>query len=277
MIDRPTLLIKQNALTIFCVLTIALTFAATVLPLPGEVIAVVMVFIPALIAISLTALSEGRVGVRSLLGKLTQWRIRLRWVFIAVALGFLLRLMVSLIALGLGMISSIQLRPGGPASFVILAALFFVFAIPEELGWRGYALPKLLERHSPLATGLIIGVLWGSLHLALHLPGMMSAGLPVLPTLPVLISLSLMITWLYTQTGGNILLTSLFHAAQSFFLIVNEGIPAISQTWLMAAVYMALAFIVVVAMRPGLAGRKLGTAISNVVEDDLFDQPAVQK
>jgi membrane protease YdiL (CAAX protease family) len=277
MIDRPTLLIEQYALTIFCVLTIALTFAATVLPLSGEVIAVVMVLIPAFIAISLTVFLEGQGGVRSLLGKLTQWRISLRWVLIAVALGFLLRLMVSLIALGLGLISSIQLRPGGPASFVIFAAIFFVFAIPEELGWRGYALPKLLEHRSPLAAGLIVGVLWGSLHLALHLPGMMSAGLPVLPTLPVLISLSVMITWLYVQTGGNILLTSLFHGAQSFFLILNEGVPAVSQTWLMAVVYMALAFIVVVAMGPGLAGLKPRTAISNAMEDDLADQPAVQK
>jgi membrane protease YdiL (CAAX protease family) len=174
--------------------------------------------------------------------------------------------MVSLIALGLGVISSIQLRPGGPASFVILAVVFFVFAIPEELGWLGYALPRLLAQRSPLAAGLIIGVLWGSLHLALHLPGMMSAGFLLLPTLLVLIGLSVLITWLYMQTGGNILLTSLFHAAQSFFIIVNEGAPAVSQTWLMAAAYMASAFIVAVATGPGLVRRKLPTTISNVVE-----------
>ncbi len=173
-----TSLIKQHALVIFCVLTIALTFAATLLPLPREAVPVVMVFIPALMAIPLTALSEGRSGVRSLLGKLTQWRISLKWVVIALALAFLMRLTISLIALGLGLISAIQLRPGGPASLVLLAVVFFVFAIPEELGWRGYALPKLLERRSPLAASLIVGVLWGSLHLALHLPGMMSADLP---------------------------------------------------------------------------------------------------
>ena len=71
----PTSLIEQHALALFCGLTIALTFAATLLPLPGELVAVVMVFIPALLAISLTGLSEGRKGVRSLLGKLAHWRI----------------------------------------------------------------------------------------------------------------------------------------------------------------------------------------------------------
>jgi hypothetical protein len=65
-------LIKRYGLAIFCVLTIVLTFAATLLPLPGEVIPVVIVFIPAFMAIALTALSEGKAGVRSLLGKLSQ-------------------------------------------------------------------------------------------------------------------------------------------------------------------------------------------------------------
>jgi hypothetical protein len=50
------------------------------------------------------------------------------------------------------------------------------------------------------------------------------------------------------QTGGNILLTSLFHAAQSFFVIVNEGIPPTQQVWLMAGVYLALALIVATLM-----------------------------
>ena len=45
---------KQYSLAIFCVLTIALTFAATLLPLLGEMIPVVIIFIPAFMAISLT-------------------------------------------------------------------------------------------------------------------------------------------------------------------------------------------------------------------------------
>src|SRR5215216_996747 len=123
-LSSPT---KQHGFAIFCALTIALSFAATLLPLPGEGVAVVMVFIPALLAISLTALSEGRAGVRSLLGRLTKLRMSLQWAVIALALAFGIRLVMSLIALGLGMISTIQLRQGGPAAYVILAIVFFVF------------------------------------------------------------------------------------------------------------------------------------------------------
>ena len=268
--------IEQHALAIFCALTIALTFATTLLPLPGEAVAVVMVFIPALLSISLTAVSEGRAGVRSLLGKLAHWRISLKWVVIALALAFVIRLTMSLIALGLGIISTVQLRPGGPAQYVILAVIFFIFAIPEELGWRGYALPKLLERYSPLAAGLIVGALWGSLHLALLLPGMMNEGAPPLPTVLGLVGGSILFTWLYVNNDGSILLTTLFHAAQSFFVIVNEGLTVTQQAWLMAGVYLAVALIVVLATGLRLT-RMPVVRISQTAQATGTGQPLVRK
>ena len=268
--------IEQHALAIFCALTIALTFATTLLPLPGEAVAVVMVFIPALLSISLTAVSEGRAGVRSLLGKLAHWRISLKWVVIALALAFVIRLTMSLIALGLGIISTVQLRPGGPAQYVILAVIFFIFAIPEELSWRGYALPKLLERYSPLAAGLIVGVLWGSLHLALLLPGMMNEGAPPLPTVLGLVGGSILFTWLYVNSDGSILLTTLFHAAQSFFVIVNEGLSVTQQAWLMASVYLAMALIVVLATGSRLTRRPVAS-ISETVLATGTSQPLARK
>ena len=271
-----TSLIKKHALAIFCALTIALTFAATLLPLPAEVIPVVMVFIPALMAVTLIALSEGRAGVRLLLGKLVRWRISLKWAVIAVGLALVMRLTISLFALALGMIPAIQLRPMLPVQFVIMALILFIFAIPEELGWRGYALTKLLEHRSPLAAGLIVGLLWGSLHLALHLPGMIYEGLPLLPTLLQLIGLSILITWLYTRTGGNVLLTSLFHAAQSFFVIVNEGLPLTRLVWLMAGVYLSLALIIVIVARSNFA-RKPVAELLQVVEAARTGQPWARK
>jgi membrane protease YdiL (CAAX protease family) len=268
--------IKQHALVIFCVLTIALTFAATLLPLPGEAVPVVIVFIPAFMAIALATLSEGRAGVRSLLSKMTHWHISFKWVAIALALAFVMRLIVSVIALLLGLIPGIQLRPLPPAQFVILALILFIFAIPEELGWRGYTVPKLLEHRSPLVAGLIVGVLWGLLHLSLHLPGMIYAGLPLLPTLLQLIGLSVLITWLYVQTDGNILLTSLFHAAQSFFVIINEGLPLMQLVWLMAGVYLALTLIVIIIAGSSFAQKPIA-AVSQVVEFTSTNHPLASK
>jgi membrane protease YdiL (CAAX protease family) len=161
-----------------------------------------------------------------------------------------MRLVMGGVAMLLGLISSVQMRPWTPTQMALFAAMLFIFAIPEELGWRGYVLPQLLAQRSPLMAGLVIGVAWGSLHLALTLPGMINAGAPLLPTLLGLISLSVLLTWLYIGSGGNLLLTSLFHAAQSFFVIVNEGITLEQQLWLMAAVYAAAALVVVIAAAP---------------------------
>src|SRR5215213_5276666 len=238
---RITSFVKRQALLLFCALTIALSFAATQLTLPSEAVPVVMVFIPALIALGLTAMADGWTGVRALLSKLGQWRVRTLWVVVAVVLGLVLRLIMSVIALLLGLIPAIQLRPWSPT----------------QLAWRGYALPKLLKAHSPLIAGLLIGVLWGSLHLALTLPGMINAGAPPLPTLLGLIGLSVLATWLYIRTNGNLLLTSLLHAAQSFFVIVNDGITLGQQTWLMAGVYLAVAVVIAVAAGPSFARKSM--------------------
>jgi uncharacterized protein len=243
-LNKITSFVKRQALLLFCALTIALSFAATLLPLPGEAVPVVMVFIPALVALGLTALTDGWSGVRALLSKRGQWRVRTWWVMVAVVLGLVLRLIMSVIALLLGLTPAIQLRQWSPMQLAFFAVILFVFALPEELGWRGYALPKLLERHSPFLAGLIIGVLWGALHVALTLPGMIMDGVPGVPVVLEVLGLSVLGTWLYIRTNGNLFLTSLFHAAQSFFVIVNDGITLEQQIWLMAGVFLAAALIV---------------------------------
>ena len=88
-------------------------------------------------------------GVRALLSKRGQWRVRTWWVVVAVVLGLVLRVIMSVIALLLGLIPAIELRPWTPAQLALFAVMLFIFAIPEELGWRGYVFPKLLTR--PLA------------------------------------------------------------------------------------------------------------------------------
>jgi hypothetical protein len=63
-----------------------------------------------------------------------------------------------------------------------------------------------------------------------------------------------MLTWLYLRTGGNIIVTSLFHGAQSFFVIFNDGVSPAAQAWLMAGVYLAAATAIMLASR-GFAAR----------------------
>lgn len=248
-----TNLLKTQPFAVFSLVTIALSIGAYLLPVPRELVPVLMVLVPALVAVGLAGLTEGSAGVLALLGKLGRWRLRLGWVLTAILLALALRLAIALLGVALGITPSIQVRSGGPA-LAVLAVVLFVFAVPEELGWRGYALPRLLQRWSPLAASMIIGVLWGGLHLILHLPGMMNAAFPAAPTLFQLIGLSVLITWLYQRAEGNLLVTSLFHGLQSFFVIFNDGLPPAAQAWLMAGVYLAAATVIMFVSR-GFAGR----------------------
>ena len=240
---------------VFGVLTLLLSFAVYLLPLPRTVLPFLMVLLPAFMAIGLTALSEGQSGVRSLLSKLGQWRISPKWLIITMSLALSVRLAISLVALLLGLIPTIQVRSGSAGQLFMLALIFIISAIPEELGWRGYALPKLLAHHSALTASLFIGMGWGSLRLALLLPGMMNEGVAPLPTVFALVGGSVLLTWLYVNSGGRIVLTTIFHAAQSFFVIVNEGIPPEQQMWLIAGVYLTAALLIA-----SLSGWKLTQA-----------------
>lgn len=91
--------ITRQALPVFCALTLVLSFAVFQLPIPGEAVPVVMVGIPALVALSLTAITDRWSGVRALVSRFGQWRVRVRWIAAALGLTFVLRLSMSLIAL----------------------------------------------------------------------------------------------------------------------------------------------------------------------------------
>lgn len=241
--------VNYYAVLLFCMFTVALTFTTYGLPLPDEGRAVgfatLVVFIPSIVAILLTVVTEGGAGVRALLGQLTHWCGGWKWFIIAVGLGLALRLVVSPIALLLGWITRIDLSGFSPLLISVL-----IFAAARELGWRGYALPRLLKLQSLLAASLILGLSWGFLHLALFLPGMMSQGLPAIPQLLVIMAMSVMTAWFFVRAGrGGVIAATLLHGAQNFFVFANTGIDSTRVSWLMVIVYVVAAVVIVVANR----------------------------
>jgi membrane protease YdiL (CAAX protease family) len=81
----------------------------------------------------------------------------------------------------------------------------------EELGWRGYLLPKLQEKRNALVSSLIVGVIWSTWHLPfLYIPGSSLYGRPFAGYLIQLTTLSIILTWIYNNTG-SILACVLYH------------------------------------------------------------------
>lgn len=106
-----------------------------------------------------------------------------------------------------------------PTFFMIL----LLNALPEEYGWRGYALGPLLDRSSALTTSLILGLLWGLWHLPLHfIEGTVQSAIPVYQFLIQQMVLAILFTWLFTNTRGAVPVAMLFHAVAN---IVGAAVP----------------------------------------------------
>lgn len=176
-----------------------------------------------LAGIILAAVERGPAGVRELLGRVLIWRVGLRWW----AFVLLFPIVPSVAALYLFNVL------GGPVvdwralqplySVVPMIVLLTVLAgLGEEIGWRGFALPRLQARHSALAASLIIGALWGIWHIPLFLTEgtsqhewlmqggwLLSAG----GYMVFVIAWSIQYTWVFNNTKGSVLMAAVLHGA----------------------------------------------------------------
>jgi membrane protease YdiL (CAAX protease family) len=99
-----------------------------------------------------------------------------------------------------------------PAMIVPIGLLIWLLgALPEEYGWRGYALPRLQRTFNPLIAGIILGVIWGLWHLPLHfIETTTQFAIPVWEYLAQTIVLSIIYTWLFKGTV-SVFVAILFH------------------------------------------------------------------
>jgi membrane protease YdiL (CAAX protease family) len=130
----------------------------------------------------------------------------------------------------------------------ILEPILFFLVVGEEIGWRGYALPRLLATRSMLSASLILGVLWGAWHLpTFFIPGLPQHSIPFSAFMLLTIAYSMLFTWMYLRTAGSVLIATVFHGSinfsQGFFL---DGIDPAREYWLLALVWWVAALVVLV-------------------------------
>jgi membrane protease YdiL (CAAX protease family) len=130
------------------------------------------------------------------------------------------------------------LAEGSWTGILIVFGVTLLFGGPlgEEIGWRGWLLPTLQARLSPLLASLIVGVVWGLWHLPLHLRGLYDTGMGTGPAgfaLRVASSclLAVIFTWLYNRSRGGLLVVILLHTSvnntSGYWLPVNIGLTAV--------------------------------------------------
>ena len=198
-------------------------------------------FGPLIAAVIAVAATEGRSGVRRLRSRFRVRRADLPWLAVAVLLPVALLIPVWLLAWGTGPEIPFRL---GPINLVSL--LLAVLIVGEEVGWRGFGLPYLLARRPALASSLILGAVWTFWHLPnFLLPGYPHRGLPFAAFVILLLSFSVLFTWLHGKTKGSLMVALVFHAALNLFSV--EGIDPSRHYWLRALVYGVTAVAVVAA------------------------------
>ena len=172
-------------------------------------------FGPMVAAVIVTAQESGRAGLRSLLGRVVRWRVAPIWYGVA---------LLGPIVLALGGMALHVLLGGQPPNLLamigalptVLALFVYMFiqvGIGEEIGWRGYALPKLQSGYSALVSSVILGGIWLLWHLPLFFnPASGYSNTPFWAFLIFMLPVSILITWVFNGTGGSTLMIMILHA-----------------------------------------------------------------
>lgn len=166
-----------------------------------------LIYAPTITGLILTVLSEGWAGLVALFKRGVLFTKPLWWLIA------ILIIPITLLLLGLfTYITGIESNSFnwnlfiGTFPLLIFSINIFTDAGPlgEELGWRGYALPRLLQFHSPVVATSILSVFWTLFHLvAFFAPGTNQFGMSFMWFTLFCFSLCFIMTWLYMNTGGN--------------------------------------------------------------------------
>ena len=267
-------LVRRHPLISFYVLTYAISWliwAPLVIlrdSIPGSVgfiLVLVGSLVPSTLGLVFIGLLRGRPGVRRVLRRLVQGRIGLRWYLGALALAMLAPLAVGI---------SILMGGDTPVVDNTIFGILFLFAfhifpgsaMGEEIGWRGFVLPRLQARQTALKAGLVTGILWGCWHLPLWLTGTENHPISLFgPFVVAVIALSVMCTWLYNNTGGSLLIVVLFHAASNLPITVLIS-PMGSQGAQPFLIYVALMVVAAAAIVIATGAQHLSRTAQRQIE-----------
>lgn len=182
-------------------------------PILREVLILLGTFAPAIAALVLTASANGKAGLAAIASRLLPADVGFEWYVFAILYMPAVKAAVALIyRLGVG-----GWPPFGHEGPVVIAAAILLSTpvqAGEEMGWRGYALPRIAARLGFRWAAVAVGLVWGVWHLPLFfLPDADKYGQSFPLYVAGVVAFSIANTWLYAHTNGNLFLTMLMHSA----------------------------------------------------------------
>lgn len=264
--------LRTNSLLVFFVLTFVLSWAIWI-PMAMNYYGVfpirmdsgfVMVFRlfgtlgPAVSAILISILVGGRPAVRALLGQIGKWRVHWKW-YAAAALVFPALLLASAgiysLVPGALPLPTVEVTAG---SLAVIMVVMTISVMGEEIGWRGFALPRMQQRWTAFTSSLILGTIWTIWHLPfwMVLGELETFGWGYwLMSWAFITAGAIYITWFMNNTGNSLLMVILFHwcynVLSAGFLPVSSVVPAY-------AILIALAWAAAIAVSSPFGRKWLG-------------------
>jgi len=234
-------------LAAFTVLVLALEAATFLAGFGRHVTPFVLVLIPPVVALLVTAAGSGAAAVRSLVGRMGRWRVGWVWYLAAIGIPVVEKVIVDLAGVVAGVTTPDRLAGAVSGSALLVPLVVLVPALLEELGWRGFAVQTAVDGgRSPAWAAAVVGAVFVLLHIPLYLPGQLYDGLPGWPLPITLLSGAVLLTWVYLRTRSA-LLAGLMHAALNATVPLTWGLDP-SWVWQARAVVLAvIAAVVVIA------------------------------
>lgn len=194
-----------------CFFTVA--FAVSPKTIGGQALLLLGAFAPGISAVWLSTRTLGKSGVKALLQPILKWQVKARWYVFALVFIVAIKITAAIIH---RVVTGFWPTFGTEGPLVILAAILIStpFQAGEEVGWRGFALPKLAARFGLRGASVVLGVIWACWHIPqffIHQSDTYGQSFS-LYALQV-IALSVAIAWLWVKTNCGLLLPMLFHSA----------------------------------------------------------------
>lgn len=224
----------KREIIIFSVIVIALSSVICFISykLDDPNVSILTVFTPSIVALIFTAITNGKKGLYELFIKQTVKKTGLKWLLISMIGIPVLASLAMLTSLDFD-ISRFDLRTTQLLPQIVVIVLI---AVGEEYGWRGFLLPRLMDKFNLLYSSIILGLIWGIWHFPAYLIG---TGVPLQMDFTVfllwIILGTLFISWIYYYTK-SVLTSILAHisanAAFNYLLILPEFTGSMNTFWL---------------------------------------------
>jgi len=279
-------LIKKNPILSYFILTFTISWGslvvmiavngmpATMAEAQAQLPIAIITFLggPCISGLLMTGIMSGRKGYRELLSRLLKWRVGIGWYVFAIFSGPVVLLAVPLFLSLFSPVFLPEIFSISNKTPMLILGIFsgIIVGICEEIGWTGFAIPRMRKRYSVLLTGLILGVLWGAWHILTNdiwviraytgpLPPALYATLTGLGFLiGQLPPFRILMVWVYDRTG-SLLISMIMHfsltaVTVSFMPVSGIGTSIFILSFALSAVMWIFTGVILLANRKQFLG-----------------------